>query len=821
MPFLDRFQQCKRIMPIMDAPDDADRTLPPEDPSGKQPPQPHSMDVTADSSAASDSTEIDSKSWIGSAVGSAESSDAPHMGSRYRILSKLGEGGFGVVYLADQTEPVRRKVALKVMKMAFASPLMRARFDAEQQVLARMDHPGLAKVFDAGSTPAGEPYFAMEYAPGEPLWNFCNKHRLDIRARILLLAQICDAVQHAHMKGVVHRDLKPANILVGETDEGIRAKVIDFGISKAVSGSTVDQPLETQFGQFVGTPVYMSPEQAEGGSIDIDTRSDIYSLGVILYELLVSTTPIEAETFRKSGLARLHATIVETETARPSTKFARMSAVQRTKVTDALRTDDRTLLKSLRSDLDWIAMRCLEKDRARRYETASGLAADLRRFLSGEALVAGPPSRRYKIGKFVRRNRVAVAAGGVAAVSLLVFAVSMAFLWNRAVKEEQRAKQTLDVLTSSLKSSDVTGSQAGSAVQVVDFLRSVEKAVDEKLQGDPDIANELRQTVGPIFVSLSDAESGERNLRRVVEYRRNLGDTSKQARLMLAGTLHDWGRSLYFLNRFQDSQAAYEETLAIRKELLQPKDPLMAETTLHLSMVYLELKDIPKSDQMANDAIAIARAIENDKGSKLAEFLYARAKALQKSGRLDDAKIFADESIEVLIKNGTATDWRLGPNLALLADLEFHRGRPNLAAMHQRRAIEVWVPRFGLNHQTITTARHKLALFLCVQATGTSEPNQQTVVLDVAPLDEAIVSVGMAIDGRRQLGKALDLALSMALLSKLAQLKQDFETSIAMESQIVALLRERSPQSAEEIQQAQTRLVALQLLQAANKATVK
>ena len=781
-------------------------------------PREHNMDVTAESNAAADCTDVSPKSWVGTAVGRADSPGAPQTGSRYRILSKLGEGGFGVVFLADQTEPVRRKVALKVMKMAFASPSMRARFDAEQQVLARMDHPGLAKVFDAGTMPAGEPYFAMEYAPGEPLWNFCNKHRLDIRARILLLAQICDAVQHAHMKGVVHRDLKPGNILVGETDEGIRAKVIDFGISKAVSGSTVDQPLETQFGQFVGTPVYMSPEQAEGGSIDIDTRSDIYSLGVILYELLVGTTPIEAETFRKSGLARLHATIVETEAARPSIKFAKMNEAKRAEVTDALRTDYRTLHKILSSDLDWIAMRCLEKDRARRYETASGLAADLRRFLSGEALVAGPPSRRYKIGKFVRRNRIAVAAGGVAAVSLLVFAVSMAFLWKSAVKEEQRAKQTLDVLTSSLKSSDVTGSQAGSAVQVVDFLRSVEKAVDEKLQDDPDIANELRQTVGPIMVSLADPEAGERNLRRVVEYRRNLGDTSAPARLMLAGTLHDWGRSLYFLRRFPDSQAAYEEALEIRKALLQLNDPLVAETTLHLSMVYLDLKDIRKSDQMASDAIAIARTIQSDKGLKLIEFLYTRAKALQKLGRLDDAKIFADESIDVLIKNGDANDWRLGPNLALLADIEFQRGRPDLSAMHQRRAIQVWAPRLGLNHQTITGARHKLALILCVLATGTSEPTDQTVVHDVAALDEAIQSVGMAINGRRQIGKPLDLANSMSLRSKLAQLKQDFETSIAMESQIVTLLRERSPQSAEEIQRAEVRLAALQSLQTAAKA---
>ena len=805
-------------------PNDDEKTLLPEDDRRKN----RAMDVTSDSTAQENVHPtpepvigMDSRSWDGTAFDGASALKIGQSGARYKTLSKLGEGGFGIVYLADQTEPVRRKVALKVMKMAFASPSTLARFEAEKQALAIMDHPGLAKVFDAGTTSEGQPYFAMEYAPGEPLAAFCDHRRIDIRGRITLLAQICDAIQHAHMKGVVHRDLKPGNILVCETDEGFRAKVIDFGIAKAISAGVVDNVLETQFGQFVGTPVYMSPEQAEGGSVDIDTRSDIYSIGVILYELLASTTPIDSETLRRSGIAHLHRTIMETEPPRPSARLAKSSIEERKSITNVRSIEFGALEKLLKRDLDWITMRCLEKDRTNRYESASGLAADLRRYLDGEAVLAGPPGKRYRMEKFVRRNRVAVAAGCIAVVGLITFAVVMGFLWSKAEKQQQRAEQTLAVFLTSLKSNNVSGSQSGSSVTVQDFLKLVEKEATEKLQTQQDIANDVRETIGPVFTSLADYESAARTMLASVQYRRDTAlSGGVTENIALGNSLHEYGRALYWLGgtRLPESRLAYEEALKLRKQYLPPSDPLTAKTMMHLSMVYGDLKELELSDQLGNESIALTRKFDAENAEELSRTLFSRATTLCKAGRFDEAKVYADESIQVLIKKNGDKDWRLGRNLSLLAEIESARNRLDLALIHQRNALELITPRFGLNHPTVTQAQQKLAETLCILATGTSNPIATTQIKDAAKLYEAIENAQFAVDGRRHEGNfPRNLGVSLALLSKLNKLKGDIETSIILESEIIALLRERAPQAAEEIANAQIRLAELQAMQAAQK----
>lgn len=803
-------------------PSNDEKTILPED----EPRKNRSMDVTSDSTAQEGVSAIpegpifgiDSRSWGGTAFDGVGAQKASHAGARYKILSKLGEGGFGIVYLADQTEPVRRKVALKVMKMAFASPSTLARFEAEKQALAIMDHPGLAKVFDAGTTPEGQPYFAMEYAPGEPIAAFCDHRRIDIRGRITLLAQICDAIQHAHMKGVVHRDLKPGNILVGETDEGIRAKVIDFGIAKAISAGVVDNVLETQFGQFVGTPVYMSPEQAEGGSVDIDTRSDIYSIGVILYELLASSTPIESETLRRSGIAHLHRTIMETEPPRPSARLAKSSIEERKSITNARSIDFGSLDKLLKRDLDWITMRCLEKDRTRRYESASGLAADLRRYLDGEAVLAGPPGTRYRMEKFVRRNRFSVAAGCVAVVGLITFAVVMGLLWSKAEKQQQRAQQTLDVFITSLKSSNVSGAQAGTTVTVQDFLKKVEKVAEEKLVYQQDIANDVRETIGPVFTSLADYESAANTLDLAVQYRRSTAPSGNDKdRIALANSLHEYGRALYWIGnlRLPESRIAYEEALKFRQQYLPPNDPSIANTMMHLSMVYCDLNEMQLSDKMGNDSIALTRKLETQNAEELSKALFSRATTLRKAKRFDDAKVYADESIQILIGKYGSKDWRLGRNLALLASIESARNRPELSLIHQRSALDLITPRYGTSHPTVTQAQQTLAETLCLLATGTSNPNATTQIKDAAKLDEAIQNVQFAVEGRRLEGNyPRNLGASLALLSRLTELKGDIDTSVALEAQIIALLTERAPQAVEEISNAQKRLADLKEIKA-------
>ena len=366
---------------------------------------------------------------------------------RYKILEEIGEGGCGIVYVAEQTEPVRRRVALKVIKLGMDTKAVVARFEAERQALAMMDHPNIAKVLDAGATETGRPYFVMELVRGVKITDYCDQHKLSTRQRLDLFVPVCQAIQHAHQKGIIHRDIKPSNILVTLHDGEPIPKVIDFGIAKATEGRLTDVTVYTQLHQFIGTPVYMSPEQAEMTSLDIDTRSDIYSLGVLLYELLTGKTPFEAEELMAVGLDGMRKTIREKEPVRPSTKLATLHGEELTTAAKRRSVDTSKLLHQLRGDLDWIVMKCLEKDRTRRYDTAIGLAADLKRHLNNEPVVARPPSTAYKFQKAFRRNKLAFGAAAAVLLALLLgLGVS---IWqyvgkSRAELEQRRLRDQAD-----------------------------------------------------------------------------------------------------------------------------------------------------------------------------------------------------------------------------------------------------------------------------------------------------------------------------------------------------------------------------------------
>jgi eukaryotic-like serine/threonine-protein kinase len=338
---------------------------------------------------------------------------------RYKLLQKIGEGGCGVVYMAEQEEPVRRRVALKIIKLGMDTKAVIARFEAERQALAMMEHPNIARVLDAGATETGRPYFVMELVRGVRITEYCDQNNLTTEERLRLFIQVCQAIQHAHQKGVIHRDIKPSNILVTLHDSVPVPKVIDFGIAKATEQRLTDKTLFTEFQSFIGTPAYMSPEQAEMSGLDIDTRSDIYALGVLLYEMLTGTTPFDARELMKLGIDGVRRTIREEEPARPSTRLLTMVNADLTATADRRRTEPPRLIHSLRGDLDWIAMKCLEKDRTRRYATAHDITADVQRFLDGDTVLARPPSNVYLLRKFLRRHRGPVAAAAALMITLM------------------------------------------------------------------------------------------------------------------------------------------------------------------------------------------------------------------------------------------------------------------------------------------------------------------------------------------------------------------------------------------------------------------
>ncbi len=358
---------------------------------------------------------------------------------RYKLLQQIGEGGFGVVWMAEQEKPVRRRVALKVIKLGMDTKQVIARFEAERQALAMMDHPNIAKVLDAGATQTGRPFFVMELVRGIRITDFCDQSKLSAADRLGLFVSVCHAVQHAHQKGIIHRDLKPSNILVTLHDGVPVPKVIDFGVAKATQQRLTDLTLFTQFDQMIGTPLYMSPEQAEMSGLDVDTRTDVYSLGVLLYELLTGRTPFDAVELNRRGLDEMRRAIRETDPPKPSTRFGTLAAEARSTVANQRQAEPAKLAGFLRGDLDWVVMKALEKDRTRRYETANGMAMDVQRFLSNEPVVARPPSSAYRLQKFVRRNKLAVAAA--AAVALALVAAITAGVWQglRAVREKKRA----------------------------------------------------------------------------------------------------------------------------------------------------------------------------------------------------------------------------------------------------------------------------------------------------------------------------------------------------------------------------------------------
>ena len=589
----------------------------------------------------------------------------------YRLLEAIGEGGMGTVYMAEQAEPVRRKVALKLIKPGMDSKQVVARFEAERQALALMDHPNIARVLDGGMTPSGLPYFVMELVRGLPITDYCDQHQLNIRERLELFVLVCRAVQHAHQKGVIHRDLKPSNVLVTVIDGEAVPKVIDFGIAKATGQALTEKTLFTGFHQFVGTPLYVSPEQAELSGVDVDTRSDIYSLGVLLYELLTGTTPFDAETLRQAAFDEMRRIICEEEPPRPSTRLSTLGERLPT-VSARRKADPKRLGASVKGELDWVVMKALEKDRRRRYETANDFAADVMRYLTDRPVEAAPPSNWYRFAKFVHRNRTALTTASVVAVALVMGTTMSTWQAFRAREAGRRlgiafqvanerhdlARQAVDEMYTEVAEVWLKDQAHATALQkrflekalafYMHFAREVGNAPKDRF-----MAASAYSRVGSIQTFLGHPREAQYAFHRSIGICQSLAEAYPgrlDYRRTLADALESRGRLRQRLGDTQYAESDFRDALKVRETLAvgRPDDPELqlelAATCNGLGILLCEGRQYGESEELQRRASDVVAGVFNHEGvfdhlKFLARYQLDLGILLEQWGRLTEAEV--------------------------------------------------------------------------------------------------------------------------------------------------------------------------------------
>jgi len=565
---------------------------------------------------------------------------------RYKLLQKLGEGGCGIVYMAEQQEPVKRRVALKVIKLGMDTVQVIARFEAERQALALMDHPNIAKVLDGGTTSTGRPYFVMELVRGVPITRFCDENRLDTRRRLELFILVCRAIQHAHQKGIIHRDIKPSNILVADHDGTPVPKVIDFGIAKATAGQTLtDKTLFTAFEQFLGTPAYMSPEQATLSGVDVDTRSDIYSLGVLLYELLTGKTPFDIKEFRAAGLDAIRRVICEQEPPRPSTRLSTMQEGELRTTALQRKSEPPSLRNLLRGDLDWIVMRTLEKDRSRRYETANGLAMDLHRHLSNEPVMACPPSALYRLQKIVRRNRLVFAAAAAVMVSLLAGLGLSTWL----LLQERAARRRAEIADRNAETeASMLSAMVMSPADVSRYESVIRASLDrqKKSQGsNHDLIIQSLNALSMVCLSQNKPVESEAALREAVALARESMDrdpTRASARLGLV--LHHLAFVLREKKAPADARPFAEEAFILYERHPDWPDFERLHAFQVLDGVLRDLGEWGGLEVFYRRALAMEKRLPGNDDAGVTFLLYPLAAVLEHNGKRDEAEGFYHEA---------------------------------------------------------------------------------------------------------------------------------------------------------------------------------
>ncbi len=631
----------------------------------------------------------------------------------YRIVRAIGEGGFAMVYLAEQEAPFRREVALKILKRGLDTRATLARFDAERQALAVMNHDGIARIHDAGTTENGRPYFAMEYVPGEPITFYCDHCELDNRARLALFADVCDAVHHAHQKGVIHRDLKPSNILVTEAGGKPQIKVIDFGIAKATEPDLSGQTLFTQQGQIIGTPEYMSPEQAGFGPGDVDTRTDIYSLGVVLYELLAGVPPFSRDTLQQAGIAEIQRIIREVDPPRPSTRLSTMGDDSRA-VAARHRTAPRTLIKQLRGELDWVVLKAMEKDRERRYASPAGLAADIQRYLDDQPLQARPPSAAYRLRKLARRHKLGLTVAAALLLGLvgLTAGVTVALVEsNRQRDLTEAALDEAEAVTRFLV--DMLGAarpyDGGRDISVRDVLDSTVAELDDELGDRPLVATRVRRTIAETYSELGLLEEAEHLARQAfADHEQLLGPHHRQTlrslgelgdvlmkldRLDEAAALHDdlyhravhaygekdflainslhqLGTAMGDMSRYAEAESLLVRSYELSCEVLEPGEKAHLSITSNLANLYAEMGRSADAEPLLRDVLAGRIVLRGEEHPEVQEAWNNLGMVYADQGRFQEA-------IPCFVRAHELQDQLLGPG-----HTEALITRNNLGAMY-------------------------------------------------------------------------------------------------------------------------------------------
>ena len=622
-----------------------------------------------------------------------------HVGP-YRLASELGEGGCGIAYLAEQVAPVRREVALKIIKPGMDTRAVIARFEAERQALALMDHPNVARVFDAGATNEGRPYFVMELVRGIRITEYCDQSRLTISERLSLFIQVCQAIQHAHQKGVIHRDIKPSNVLVTMHDGSPIAKVIDFGIAKATQGRLIDRTLQTEVDQMMGTPAYISPEQAEAGQVGVDTRSDIYSLGVLLYELLTGETPFNPHELAEANIDQLRRRLQTEEPPRPSQRLSMLSDAVPSWSASSVGATPARVMKEIRDDLDWIVMRCLEKEPSRRYQAVNDLILDIARYLNHESVLARPPSLSYTVRKLAKRNRGLFAAALTLSLFITAFAVAMTILAQRiaierdqAEREREEAQQVSKVAMNVLDVADPFQSLAN-GVSGTALLDQAAKSIERELRDQPLARARLLQAVGRaflrrgeskhavdrleetvqilrgapgaeteaiaamVYLSMALRDSGElRAAREVLVVAENL---AKQHDLLrstaYAKLLLNRGRVELYSGRVLPAQADFERSLELYRTILGDQQHVeIAEVLSDLSLAFGWRDDLVQAERIARQAISIFEVTAPPMYPDRVTTEIALADTLYLQGRLDESASMLTDAL------GKSTEL-FGPN---------------------------------------------------------------------------------------------------------------------------------------------------------------